>query len=65
MEAKQKKGKKQQSNKNNSLILAALGSHALLPRHQIVGPDDKVIYSGERETDGKYTFSAHVDGEYR
>ena len=32
---------------------------------QIIGPDDRVIYSGERESNGKYTFAAHVDGTYR
>ncbi|XP_031574854.1 transmembrane emp24 domain-containing protein [Actinia tenebrosa] len=31
---------------------------------KIIGPDQKVIYSGERETNGKYTFAAHMDGVY-
>lgn len=31
---------------------------------QIIGPDNRVVYSGERETNGKYTFAAHMDGLY-
>jgi len=31
---------------------------------KIVGPDGKVIYQGERETSGKYTFAAHMGGVY-
>jgi len=32
---------------------------------QISGPDGKVIYSGERESNGKYTFATHMDGAYQ
>ncbi|KAG8239668.1 hypothetical protein J437_LFUL013891 [Ladona fulva] len=31
---------------------------------KIVGPDNKVIYEGVRETSGKYTFAAHTPGVY-
>jgi len=31
---------------------------------KIIGPDAKVIYTGERESNGKYTFAAHTDGVY-
>ncbi|KAK7870942.1 hypothetical protein R5R35_012162 [Gryllus longicercus] len=31
---------------------------------KIIGPDGKVIYQGERETSGKYTFAAHMGGVY-
>lgn len=32
---------------------------------QIYGPDDKVIHSADRESNGKYTFAAHMDGNYK
>ncbi len=32
---------------------------------QIMGPEGRVIYSGERESNGKYTFAAHMDGIYK
>merc|ERR1711893_273495 len=32
---------------------------------KIIGPDGKNLYEGERESNGKYTFAAHMDGVYR
>ncbi|XP_071945524.1 transmembrane emp24 domain-containing protein 2-like [Antedon mediterranea] len=32
---------------------------------KIIGPDNRVVYEGERESNGKYTFAAHMDGVYR
>ncbi|BES98671.1 emp24/gp25L/p24 family/GOLD [Nesidiocoris tenuis] len=31
---------------------------------KILDPDGEVLYQGERESSGKYTFSAHKDGQY-
>jgi len=32
---------------------------------RIEGPDGKSLYDGERESNGKYTFAAHMEGVYR
>ena len=32
---------------------------------RIEGPDGGTVHSGERESNGKYTFAAHLDGVYK
>eukprot|EP00013_Stygamoeba_regulata_P023789 CAMPEP_0177648926 /NCGR_PEP_ID=MMETSP0447-20121125/11093_1 /TAXON_ID=0 /ORGANISM="Stygamoeba regulata, Strain BSH-02190019" /LENGTH=186 /DNA_ID=CAMNT_0019151609 /DNA_START=122 /DNA_END=679 /DNA_ORIENTATION=+ len=32
---------------------------------KVTGPDDKVVYSGDREVEGKVSFVAHQTGEYK
>ena len=32
---------------------------------KITGPDGKIVHQGERESNGKYTFAAHMDGVYK
>lgn len=32
--------------------------------YKVKGPDDREIYSGERETEGRYSFNAHTAGLY-
>ncbi|XP_071848788.1 transmembrane emp24 domain-containing protein 2-like [Apostichopus japonicus] len=32
---------------------------------KVIGPDNKDLYVGSRESNGKFTFAAHIDGNYR
>jgi len=47
------------------LIFEVVEGGALDIDVRIEGPDGKDIHSGERESNGKYTFAAHLDGVYK
>ena len=40
-------------------------ANMLLFHLQITGPDGKQIYKGDRESSGKYSVAAHMDGIYK
>ena len=33
--------------------------------NNFTGPDGGIVHSGERESNGKYTFAAHQEGTYK
>ena len=33
--------------------------------NNLTGPDGGIVHSGERESNGKYTFAAHQEGTYK
>ena len=49
----------------NQYIQAAFITHFTLLSTKLTGPDGKIVHSGERESNGKYTFAAHMDGKYK
>ena len=46
------------------ICVGLLKIYYIFLKWQITGPDQKVIYTGERETNGKYAFAAYMDGTY-
>ena len=46
------------------LALLNIGDNHIYSTY-VIGPDGKIVHSGERESNGKYTFAAHMDGVYK
>lgn len=47
-----------------NILLLIFNFPVFISLRQIRGPDQKVIYTGERESNGKYAFAAYMDGTY-
>ena len=47
-----------------NILLLIFNFPVFISLWQIRGPDQKVIYTGERESNGKYAFAAYMDGTY-